>query len=315
MNSLRHLVLERSIRAESVLAQAGCAACLSLAGKTTATVRRSPIETEHDTLFSPPACRTRYIWHLIGESFETKLETFLRDGLWLARLVAFGDADEGRAPDGTLDILDEVLCHQKGASDLVRKQFADSAAQCFASCWHANNGDPSGHAWDQFGDAGAGLAIRSTGDRLLAVLRPFIEQGLAYFGSVAYIDRDYDAPKIVNVIAAAFMISRGLSSEEEARALLSLTDGRGVRLYQMQNDLPPEFRKLVHRQDDTNGVPRFTGATDNGNAIVIPAPAKELIEEVLIGCYMATAQRNRLEARLDELQIPYRVLASDALSH
>jgi hypothetical protein len=266
-------------------------------------------------LFIPPACHTRYIWHLIGESFETKIETFLRNGLWLARLAAFGDADEGRAPDGTLDILDDVLRHQKGASSLVRKQFADSAAQCFASCWHANNGDPSGHAWDQFGGAGVGLAIRSTPERLLAVLRRFIEQGLAYFGSVTYIDYDDEAPEIFNVIAAAFMVSQGFSSEEEARVLLSLTDGRGVRLYQMQNDLPPGFRRLVHRQDDTNGVPRFTAATDNGNAIVIPAPARELIEEVLIGCYMATAQRNQLKARLDGLQIPHRVLASDALGH
>ena len=172
---------------------------------------------------TPP--EKNYLWHLFYNDKERRLATFLGGGLWLSRLDQFGDSKEGQLPDANLGLL------RKAPTPLLEwvvKQYVLNVKRSFASCWHMSDNDPSPDAWQIFGGAGNGVAIRTTPDSMRQTLAQISgPDGPVHFAAVRYVDHSIDEIPEGNVIEAAFVVQSNYAPECEARVLIH-TFGKGA---------------------------------------------------------------------------------------
>ena len=88
---------------------------------------------------------------------------------------------------------------------------------CAVNCWHLGEHE-SAAMWDIYVPAGAGVAIRSTFDRLKASLER--SETEVYLGKVTYIDHAKDAIPVGNTFTPATHKRKSLEYESEVRALV-----------------------------------------------------------------------------------------------
>lgn len=255
-----------------------------------------PPNTVHRTTdaFQPDPPTNKYLWHVMGRPGRAtglqKLETFLKGGLWLARLDRFDENFEGSIPNANLGLLAKSLPANQVPQAI--QEYRLGAKRAYASCWHMNDADPDNHVWNEFGSPVDGVAIRTTADslrqQLAAICGP---NGPVYFGKVVYLDHYKGLVQDGNVIAASFAVRKDFIAEREARILIFTHGGDALsRLYGQQGLFGP----LIAQDSSASGSSEFIGGYDGGRAIVVRIRPQDLIHEILIDPRVAIPDRNRI---------------------
>ena len=253
-------------------------------------------------VFHPQPPHTRYLWHIMN---RCKLETFLRGGLWFGRLDQFGDPREGTLPSQNLGLLNRLPRIQR---PLVARAYELAVERSFASCWHMSNGDPSGHAWDTFGNHRDGLAIRTTGQALWNALSQISgNNGPVYLGAVHYIDHFSDTISEENVIEAAFVVRSEFCQEEEARVLIHTYGTAAYDNLYGKRGLFGDLVNTVSPTDSESGMREFTGGHDSGRAIVVAINPADLIQEIVIDQRVSDAERRIILDLVRQYQLADRI--------
>lgn len=226
--------------------------------------------------FQPTPPNSRYLWQVMR---AWKLDTFLRGGLWLARLDQFNDPMEGTLPGPNLGLLNNLLPAFQAAG--VVREYELGVQRAFASCWHMSEGDPSAHAWETFGSDKDGVAIRTTPEAIRQAIL-CVADGPIYLGAIRYIDHATDFIPDGNIIEASFVVQRGFHQERESRVLIH-THGTATtdHLYG-KNGLFGPLVASISAANSPSGKTEFTGGHAQGTAIVLRVDPRALIQEIFI---------------------------------
>lgn len=255
---------------------------------------RSHTITRISKAFTPVKPTSKHLWHLAsGQQMERKLETFLRGGIWFARLDTFtSGVPEGTLPKRNKSLLDKL---PKFQVKMVKKVYTRAVKRSFASCWHMSDADPSTSIWKSFGGDGNGIAIRTTPTHLTQVLAAISgNDGPVHFGEIRYIDHWIDVIPEANVIEAAFVVQDSYAYEREARVLIhSHGTAASDHLAHASGLFGPLVKRPPKRQLDA-GSYGFLGGYAHWKAIVPSVDAKVLIQEIVIGKGVDAVRRKRL---------------------
>jgi hypothetical protein len=173
---------------------------------------------QHETCDRPPAdaCLWRY---LDLPRFLSLLHT---RALFFARADRLGDPFEGSIAAGTLSArerwIDSLPEPQRNAERRIRSTGVQHLRKTFAlSCWHANPHE-SEAMWSLYASKNAGIAIRSTAQRLFDACEAASEH--VYVGRVKYIDYQRDTIPDNNAFWPYLHKRESFEHEKEVRALI-----------------------------------------------------------------------------------------------
>jgi hypothetical protein len=269
--------------------------------------------------FVPRQPQAPYLWHLIRTNQLFKLKMFLKHGIWLARLDQFKDTLEGTLPLPNLGLL-QMLMSPEMANDAVRLYEKD-ALRGYASCWHASDGDPSEEMWAQkFGNRGKAIAIRTSPALLSTAAKRFLgADGPCYLGEIRYIDHSVDNVPEANTLEVAFVVQDRFEYQNEVRFYLHIlsssayavltTECLGPDLPIVRSAHPNEV--LEYESEIIGNVPDELGQDlhdeNDGKAIILPIPAGEFIDEILIGPQVSDREVEEVTMLLREAGLGERV--------
>ena len=215
-----------------------------------------------------PKLAGKNLWHLFCTEESFKIETFLDGGLWcsdLGSITGFQGDPEGSKFHGI-----------------------------FVSCWHVNEGDPSDVAWKIFGGDGDGFAIRTSPEKLLALVNAVgAERITARLVEVPY------TPASVVINGPAYQVSESHSKEEEVRLVLRLGDGGPS-----EDALKDKIRELVPSHCKGRAYERpirrltLSEIDDMDFGLIVPTDPVGLFDEFLVGPNVTPADRDAVMTKL-----------------
>lgn len=282
--------------------------------------------------FTPQPVTCKYLWQLVSAENENtligKLCTFLRGGLWCARLDTFNDPLEGTLPIPNVGLLRKVLGEKQ--SEMAEKIYKKAVLRSFASCWHMSEDAPSIYAWCAFGGGGNGIAIRTMPDNLRNNVVNKLNDGqkaCCYLGRVQYIDHALAEIKDGNVIEPAFCVQKKYQRENEARLLIHTSS-----LHQEATGETGPFGSLFQKKfknlapldisdgDDTDeelevtmksGNDGFAGGHAGGKAVVACFNTQDIT--ICIGDGVSKSTCNRIIDLCQKLHFPLRKICRVSL--
>jgi hypothetical protein len=248
--------------------------------------------------FHPRKVDSTFLWHFMPIDSLHKLETFLKGGLWFARLDTFGSANEtreGKLPRCNLGLLEKM---PRFMVEWVEKQYDLAVFRSYASCWSKGDRDPSEDFWHtNFGGYGNGIAICTMPDLVSSAIAGITSSdntGPAYFGSVDYIDHDRGLIPEGNTLEAAFIIRSEYSAENEARVLIHSYGPNAVQY--LLNTSGPYGPLVSHHpgSQSSSGEREFDGGHLDGKAIVVHIDKEQFIYAILFGPNVNEIDRTRI---------------------
>ena len=158
------------------------------------------------------------------------------NALFFSRLDKLNDPFEGSRPRATIEAKDASLALLFGGLGAIEpeetakrvaeiKRLDSTLARamtrwCAANCWHLGEHE-SAAMWDVYMRTGAGVAIRSTFDRLKA---SFVgDEVTVYMGEVTYIDYSEDVIPTGNLLTPVLCKRKSFEHESELRVLVFQT--------------------------------------------------------------------------------------------
>jgi hypothetical protein len=249
----------------------------------------------------------------------SKLQTFLKWGIWLARLDQFNDELEGTLPKSNLGLLHKLM--SPSMTDSTANLYKADALRGYASCWHECDGDPDAEMWkNKFGNGGRAIALRTSPTLLSSATVRFLGSGSpCYLGKIRYIDHDKDAVPETNTIEVAYVVQNRFAYQREVR-LYAHTLSASAYSVLMNEWLTPDqavVRRakldevLEHANEIVGNVPLELGsklhADHDGKAMILPISPGTYIDEILIGSKVRDEELKELTKQLQEVGLSDRV--------
>jgi hypothetical protein len=245
--------------------------------------------------FAPRAPESADLWHFIRCNQLGKLQTFMQHGIWLSRLDQFKDELEGSLPRPNLGLLQKVLPTEMAES--TEHSYKMAALRGYASCWHASEGDPSDEMWEsKFGNKGRAIALRTSPARLASTVSRFSEgPGPCYLGEIRYIDHRQDQVPEGNTLEVAFVVQDRFAFQREVRLYAHTLSASAIETLLTERIAPNESIARLARPDEilefgseiVGNIPPALGlelsARHDGKAMILPIPASDYIDEILVG--------------------------------
>jgi hypothetical protein len=241
------------------------------------------------------------LWRLSTANELFKLCTLLAGGLYMARLDRFKDPREGTLGRKTKSLLDKAPEYVKR---YIIREYGNARRQSFASCWHANHGQPSEYVWKQFGGNHNGFAIRTTPQRLRKSVESVVACGAGYIGSVVYKKHNKDENKLTNILNVHFVVRDDFKNEQEVRFLIHTFGPHGQQLYGRKGPKGPLVKWRPRRT--TPIIHECIGGYRRGTAILLSVDARTLIDEVVVGKRVSRALFKDIEKCVLKIGVPCR---------
>ena len=185
------------------------------------------------------------------------------NALFFCRLDKLGDPFEGSRPLANIEARSAFLKQALAGSDLNKDQYTTLLAQmaesetyfaramrmwCAANCWQLGEHEYAA-MWDVYVPSGAGVAIRSTFDRLKASLEG--SETTVYLGEVTYIDYSKGRIPTENVMTPVMYKRKNFEHESELRAFVTEwvtdEDSEAMSAWDVGVDVDVDLGTLVER--------------------------------------------------------------------
>ena len=259
------------------------------------------------------------LWHFVRLSQLSKLQTFLKWGIWLARLDQFKDELEGTLPEANLGLLQKLM--PPAMVDATADLYRADALRGYASCWHLCDGDPDADMWrSKFGSSGRAIALRTSPALLSAATARFLgPSGPCYLGQVSYVDHEEDAVPEANTIEVAFVVQNRFAFQREVRLDAHTLSDAAYGVFLNEQLIKDQAVGRLARPDElieyTNEMvgniplelgPKLHGEYD-GKALILPIRPETYIDEILIGSKVRDEEVQALTEQLQEAGLADRV--------
>ena len=194
------------------------------------------MSAQEHPVFSRPAQLDAPVWRYIDVA--KYLSMLQSRALFFSRLDRLGDPFEGSLPRANIEsdaaAMEEMFRSVPTLSDDEKRRRLVSIREssgllgramtrwCAVNCWHIN-GHESAAMWETYARAGAGVAVRSTFDRL----RRSFDQSptTVYLGTVEYIDYAADFIPPGNLFSRVLRKRKSFEHERELRAVVCQMGG------------------------------------------------------------------------------------------
>ena len=189
-------------------------------------------ERLRDAAFPQPDRTDRPVWHYMTlAKFVSLLD---EQALFFCRLDRLGDEYEGALPRRWQR---EVRSPPREAAKAKRLR-----QSCYVNCWNMSD-DENEALWRLYGTQEASIAIRTTYDQLVDVLRA--NDGV-YLGLITYVDYDKDKGRMRSDLERVMHKRRAFRHEEEARFVKVLDGSLGRRPAPAGLYVSVALERLVH---------------------------------------------------------------------